>query len=92
MLNSYKTQFHTYCDQDKEDELKYYQDQIFWGKFVDYIYEYLSNIFYDLFPVNFNEFEFKSTNSGKKYTITVTETGFKCTCLDHIHRNHARCP
>ena len=88
MLNSYKTKFITYYSLDQIAELKFYQSDEFWRKFVDYICEYSSNIFYDVFPINENEFEFKSTNSGKKYIITVTETGFKCTCPDHVHRDH----
>lgn len=88
MLNSYKTKFITYYPLDQIAKLKFYQSNEFWRKFIDYISEYSSNIIYDVFPLKFNEFEFKSTNSGEKYTITVTETGFKCTCPDHVHRNH----
>lgn len=88
MLNSYKTKFITYNSEDKIVELKYYQSDEFWNKFVGYICEYSSDIFYDVFPVSENEFTFTSTHSRKKYIITITETGFKCTCPDHVHRNH----
>ena len=88
MTNTFNTKFPTYWKEDKVEELKYYQSKEFWCKFVDYITQYSSDNLSNVFPVTENDFEFTSTNSGKKYTITVTETGFKCTCPDHVHRDH----
>ena len=69
----------------KKDKLEKLE---FWEKFRNYIYSYSSDTLCYVTPVGMNEFTFTSTNSGKSYKIMVTEKEFKCTCPDHVHRNH----